>query len=104
MLTLHPVYTRHKHKHKKMETIPFSYACAYVTPGLHGLPYAYVYACAYAYVVRVNQALRLCSHGTGPKWIRPYRGTDHFCSHGTVPFINVCPHGTGLLLFGTESK
>ena len=45
-----------------------------------------------------------CSHGTGPKWIRPYPGTDHFCSHGTVPLINVCPHGTGLLLFGTESK
>ena len=36
-----------------METIPFSYA--YVTPGLHGLSYAYVYACAY--VVHVNQAL-----------------------------------------------
>ena len=48
--------------------------------------------------------LRLCSHGTGPKWIRPYPGTDYFCSHGTVPLINVCPHGTGLLLFGTESK
>ena len=41
-----------------METIPFSYAhaYAYVTPGFHGLSYAYVYACAYAYVVRVNQA------------------------------------------------
>ena len=50
------------------------------------------------------RSLRLCSHGTGPKWIRPYPGTDHFCSHGTVPLINVCPHGTGLLLFGTESK
>ena len=39
-----------------METIPFSYAYAYayVTPGLHGL--SYVYACAYACVVRVNQA------------------------------------------------
>ena len=65
MLTLHPVYTRHKqkHKHKKMETIPFSsaYAYAYVTPGLHGLSYAYVYACAYANVVRVNQALTLCT-------------------------------------------
>ena len=53
----------------------------------------------------VDQAkLRLCSHGTGPKWIRPYPGTDHFCSHGTVPLINVCLHGTGLVLFGTESK
>ena len=51
-----------------------------------------------------GKRLRLCSHGTGPKWIRPYPGTDHFCSHGTVPLINVCPHGTGLLLFGTESK
>ena len=42
-----------------METIPFSYAYAYayVTPGLHGLSCAYVYACAYAYVVRVNQAI-----------------------------------------------
>ena len=48
--------------------------------------------------------IKLCSQGTGPKWIRPYPGTDHFCSHGTVPLINVCPHGTGLLLFGTESK
>ena len=36
-----------------METIPFSYAYAYVNPGLHGLSYA----CAYACVVRVNQAL-----------------------------------------------
>ena len=63
MLTLRPVYTRHKqkHKHKKMETIPFSSAYAYVTPGLHGLSYAYVYACAYANVVRVNQALTLCT-------------------------------------------
>ena len=43
-----------------METIPFSYAYAYVTPGLHGLSYAYVYACAYAYVVRVNQAFVRC--------------------------------------------
>ena len=49
-------------------------------------------------------ALKLCSHGTSPKWIRPYPGTDHFCSHGTVPLINVRPHGTGLLWFGTESK
>ena len=56
-----------------METIPFSYAYAYVTPGLHGLSYAYAYAyvnpglhglsyayayaCACAYVVRVNQAI-----------------------------------------------
>ena len=48
--------------------------------------------------------LRLCSHGTGPKWILPYPGKDHFCSHGTVPLINVRPHGTGLLWFGTESK
>ena len=23
--------------------------------------------------------LRLCSHGTGPKWIRPIPGTDHYC-------------------------
>ena len=29
--------------------------------------------------------LRLCSHGTGPKWIRPYPGKDHFCSHDIVP-------------------
>ena len=34
-------------------------------------------------------SLKLCSHGTGPKWIRPYPGTDHFCSHGTVLLINV---------------
>ena len=52
----------------------------------------------------LHKSLRLCSHGTGPKWIRPYPGTDHFCSHCTVPLINVRPHGTGLLLFGTESK
>ena len=29
--------------------------------------------------------LRLCSHGTGPKWILPYPGKDHFCSHDIVP-------------------
>ena len=22
------------------------------------------------------------TRGAGPKWIRPYPGTDHFCSHG----------------------
>ena len=59
MLTLHPVYTRHKHKHKKMETTPFSYAYAfaYVTPGLHGL--------SYAYVIRVNQALVMSNRNIG---------------------------------------
>ena len=31
-------------------------------------------------------------------------GTDHFCSHGTVPLINVRPHGTGLLWFGKKSN
>ena len=37
--------------------------------------------------VFVDQIIRLrpCSHGTGPKWIRTYPGTEHFCSHGTVP-------------------
>ena len=53
---------------------------------------------------RGNLLLRLCSHGTGSEWFRPYPGTDHFCSHGTVPLINVSPHGTGLLWFGTESE
>ena len=51
-----------------------------------------------------HRRLRLCSHGTGPKWIRPYPGTDYFCSHSTVPLINVSPHETSLLWFGTESK
>ena len=36
------------------------------TPGLHGLSYAYVYACAY--VVRVNQALEMVDLWEGLRW------------------------------------
>ena len=49
--------------------------------------------------------IKLGSFHTGPvpNEIRPYPGTDHFCSHDTVPLINVRQNGTGLLWFGTVS-
>ena len=37
-------------------------------------------------------------------WILSDPGTEHFCSHGTVLFMNIRPHGTSLLWCRTESK
>lgn len=43
-----------------------------------------------------SKPLRLYSHATGPKWIPPDPETDHFCSRGTVPFMNRRPDRTGM--------
>jgi len=41
----------------------------------------------------------LCSHGTCPKLIWSNPGTDHFCSHRTIPFMNFRSwHRTGLFM------